>query len=125
MSLEAIGIVSEDVKKSIDFYRRLGIKLKKMSAQEHYDGVTPSGTRIMVDSAELIRSIDPAFKKIRGNGIALCFNQGSARKVDKLYAELTGAGFKGIKAPWDAFWGQRYACVSDPDGNQIDLFAAL
>jgi hypothetical protein len=27
--------------------------------------------------------------------------------------------------PWDAFCGQRYACVLDPDGNQIDLFADL
>jgi uncharacterized glyoxalase superfamily protein PhnB len=28
-------------------------------------------------------------------------------------------------APWDAFWGQRYATVLDPDGNSVDLFAAL
>ena len=33
--------------------------------------------------------------------------------------------FAGKKAPWDAFWGQRYACVLDPDGNQIDLFAQI
>jgi uncharacterized glyoxalase superfamily protein PhnB len=33
------------------------------------------------------------------------------------------AGFKGKKEPWDAFWGQRYACALDPDGYQIDLFA--
>ena len=31
----------------------------------------------------------------------------------------------GHKEPWDAFWGQRYASVKDPDGNQIDLFAPL
>ena len=27
--------------------------------------------------------------------------------------------------PWDAFWGQRYAQVKDPDGNVVDLFAPL
>ena len=27
--------------------------------------------------------------------------------------------------PFDAFWGQRYATVRDPDGNAVDLFAAL
>jgi len=27
--------------------------------------------------------------------------------------------------PWDAFWGQRYAIVTDPDGNHISLFAPL
>ena len=25
----------------------------------------------------------------------------------------------------DAFWGQRYTTVLDPDGNSVDLFAAL
>ena len=29
-----------------------------------------------------------------------------------------------VHEPWDAFWGQRYAVVSDPDDNTIDLFAA-
>jgi uncharacterized glyoxalase superfamily protein PhnB len=27
--------------------------------------------------------------------------------------------------PWDAFWGQRYAVVHDPDGNGVDLFCPL
>jgi len=44
-------------------------------------------------------------------------------RVDEVYAAITNAGFTGKKAPWDAFWGQRYACVLDPDGNQVDLFA--
>ena len=25
--------------------------------------------------------------------------------------------------PFDAFWGQRYAQVKDPDGNPVDIFA--
>ena len=25
------------------------------------------------------------------------------------------AGFEGEKEPWDAFWGQRYALLGDPD----------
>lgn len=28
-------------------------------------------------------------------------------------------------APWDAFWGQRYGILNDPDGNTIDLFCPL
>lgn len=34
-------------------------------------------------------------------------------------------GGTGVKEPWDAFWGQRYCSVMDPDGNQIDIFANL
>jgi uncharacterized glyoxalase superfamily protein PhnB len=45
--------------------------------------------------------------------------------VDAAYQRLTAAGYAGRKEPWDAFWGQRYATVLDPDGNSVDLFAPL
>jgi uncharacterized glyoxalase superfamily protein PhnB len=45
--------------------------------------------------------------------------------VDALHQKLTGAGYASRKAPWDAFWGQRYATVEDPDGNPVDLFCPL
>ncbi|HWF79810.1 MAG TPA: VOC family protein [Streptosporangiaceae bacterium] len=38
---------------------------------------------------------------------------------------MVGAGYEGHLEPWDARWGQRYAIVKDPDGNAVDLFAAL
>lgn len=125
MSLQAIGIVSEDIKKSIAFYKLLGVALKRTGGPDHYDATLPSGVRLMVDTVELIQSFDPSFKKVRGTGLTLCFDPGSAKKVDALYKTITHKGFKSVKEPWDAFWGQRYACVQDPDGNQIDLFSAL
>jgi hypothetical protein len=30
-----------------------------------------------------------------------------------------------ITAPWDAYWGQRYALLGDPDGVRVNLYAAL
>ena len=45
--------------------------------------------------------------------------------VDAAYAQLTNAGHHGELAPFDAFWGQRYATVHDPDGTGVDLFAPL
>jgi hypothetical protein len=41
--------------------------------------------------------------------------------VDRLYHELTDANGHGYKEPWDAFWGQCYAQVPDPDGSIVDL----
>jgi len=29
------------------------------------------------------------------------------------------------RKPWDAFWGQRYAQLPDPDGVPVDLYAGL
>ena len=45
--------------------------------------------------------------------------------MDDVYERIVAAGFEGDKPPWDAFWGQRYAQVRDPDGVPVDLFATL
>lgn len=45
--------------------------------------------------------------------------------MDAVYEGLLAAGYDGELKPWDAFWGQRYAVVLDPDGNGVDLFAPL
>jgi uncharacterized glyoxalase superfamily protein PhnB len=45
--------------------------------------------------------------------------------VDATYERLVSLGYDGHKAPWDAFWGMRYAVVDDPDGAPVDLFAPL
>jgi catechol 2,3-dioxygenase-like lactoylglutathione lyase family enzyme len=125
MSLDAIGIIAADPAKSVAFYALLGIELKRMGEHEHFEGATPSGVRIMLDSVGLIRSFDPDWQTPTGSGVVLCFKQPSPAHVDSLYDQITQAGFSGKKAPWDAFWGQRYACMLDPDAHQIDLFATL
>jgi len=123
--LDAIGIISGDLAKSVEFYGLLGVELTKHGDGDHWEGTTLSGVRLMLDSVELIRSMDPQWKKPTGSGVVLCFKQGSATDVDDLYDAVTAAGFTGKKKPWDAFWGQRYASIVDPDGNQVDLFAPL
>jgi uncharacterized glyoxalase superfamily protein PhnB len=45
--------------------------------------------------------------------------------VDVTFERLVGHGYEAVVAPFDAFWGQRYATVHDPDGNAVDLFAPL
>jgi uncharacterized glyoxalase superfamily protein PhnB len=55
--------------------------------------------------------------------MSLAFLCSSPEEVDATYERLATLGH-GYKEPWDAFWGQRYAIVKDPDGNHIDLFAS-
>jgi len=123
VSLDAIGIVAEHPAKSVEFYALLGVAFEKAGTHDHYSATTPSGVRIMLDSVELIRSFDPTWAKPTGSGVVMCFKQPTAAAVDALYARIIAAGFASKQPPWDAFWGQRYACVLDPDGHQIDLFA--
>jgi uncharacterized glyoxalase superfamily protein PhnB len=66
--------------------------------------------------------------RLRANGssgIGLAFRLETPAEVDTTYEKLVAAGYDGHKAPWDAFWGQRYALIRDPDGNNVDLFAPL
>jgi uncharacterized glyoxalase superfamily protein PhnB len=79
----------------------------------------------MWDTVDLVKSIDPSWSEPKGQRITLGFKCDSPAEVDELYARLLAAGYAGHKEPWDAFWGQRYAMVTDPDGNHVDLFAAL
>ena len=125
MSLDAIGIVSKNIEGSIKFYEILGVSLKQTGGPDHYEGITPSGVRIMLDSVELMKKLNPDWKEPVGSGVILCFKQDSPQSVDAVFEKVTEAGFQSVKEPWDAFWDQRYSSVLDPDGNQIDIFASL
>ncbi|WP_199923329.1 VOC family protein [Streptomyces sp. NRRL F-5123] len=123
--LDMIGIVVSDMAASLSFYRLLGIDLPAAADGEaHVEVTLAGGLRLAWDTVATVRSFDPQWQPARGNRIALAFDCGTPAGVDALWDELTGAGFEGHLKPWDAFWGQRYAVVHDPDGNPVDLFAA-
>jgi catechol 2,3-dioxygenase-like lactoylglutathione lyase family enzyme len=125
-SLAAIGIVSRDIAESCRFYRTLGLDVPEPAeGEQHFEITLPNGLRLMWDTEELIRQLDPEWKRPDGHGLALAFECKNVADVNGTYSRITGAGFTGKKEPYDAFWGQRYATVADPDGNVIDLFAPL
>jgi len=124
---DAVGLVVADMERSMAFYRRLGLEIVvDPAAADHAEARLPGGLRMMWDTQESIGSFDPSWTAPSGSPrIALAFACDSAADVDRLYLELTEAGYAGQREPWDAFWGQRYATVGDPDGNGVDLFAWL
>jgi catechol 2,3-dioxygenase-like lactoylglutathione lyase family enzyme len=126
-ALAAIGIVAADIADSCRFYRTLGLDVPEPpQGEDHFDITLPSGLRLMWDTEELIHRLDPEWRRPgAGHALSLAFESESARDVDATYKRLTDAGFTGKKEPFDAFWGQRYASVADPDGNAVDLFAPL
>lgn len=124
MMLAAIGIVAHDLSRSVAFYRLLGLDFPDPREQDHLEARTASGLRVMLDSEELIRKLVPGWTRQAGTGLALAFECASPAEVDATFRAVLAGGHRAKAEPWDAFWGQRYACVLDPDGNQIDLFAA-
>lgn len=123
-SLAAIGIHSRDLGASIRFYRLLGVAFPDPNGQ-HVEATLPSGLRLMLDDLELIKKLDPEWTAPAGHRMGLAFECASPADVDALHQRIVAAGHRSKTAPWDAFWGQRYAQVIDPDGNVVDLFAAL
>ena len=121
-ALAAIGITTRDVAEAARFYRTLGLDVPEPPAgEDHFEITLPSGLRLMWDTVALIRQIDPGWAEPTGHRMSLAFEC----DVDEVHARLVGAGFTSKAVPWDAFWGQRYAQVFDPDGNAVDLFHPL
>jgi catechol 2,3-dioxygenase-like lactoylglutathione lyase family enzyme len=118
LRLDLIGIVAHDMRASLEFYRRLGLDIPEGAEDEpHAEATTRSGLRVAWDAAELIQQIDPEWTEPSGgHRVALAFLCPDPASVDAKYEELDALG-NGHKDPWDAFWGQRYASVKDPDGN--------
>lgn len=125
VQFDLVGIVVEDMGRSLAFYRELGFDLPpEADGEPHVEVTLPGGLRMAWDTADIVRSFDPSWTPpTGGHRIGLAFLCGTPEGVDATYERLTGLGYEGHKAPWDAVWGQRYAVVHDPDGNGVDLFA--
>ncbi|PSK67433.1 hypothetical protein B0E53_00552 [Micromonospora sp. MH33] len=124
---DLIGMVVTDMGRTLDFYRRLGLPVPSgADGEPHVEITLGNGVRLAWDTVETIRGFDPDYAPATGGPrAALAFRCADPADVDRWYAELTAAGHHGHRAPWDAFWGQRYAVLHDPDGNGVDLFAPL
>ena len=125
-TFNGIGIIVADMGRSLAFYRRLGLDIPAAADSEpHVNVALGAGVNLMIDTIDTIKSFDAQWTPPQGgNAFGLAFECADPAEVDRVFAELTGAGYESHLAPWDAFWGQRYAVVVDPDGHHVDLFAA-
>ncbi len=123
---DMVGLTVRDMAASLRFYRLLGLDIPEEGADQAYvEVITPNGYRISWNSLEMVKGFDPDWQEPVGQRLGLAFKCDSPTEVDALYARVVAAGFASHKPPWDAFWGQRYAVVFDPDGSKVDLFAPL
>ena len=122
---DLIGIVVEDMARSLAFYRLLGLDLPPdADGLPHAEVVLPGGLRLAWDTEQTVRSFDDGWRPPSGgHRLGLAFRLDTPAEVDAAYKEVIAAGYDGYKEPWDAFWGMRYAVVHDPDGNSVDLFS--
>lgn len=126
MKLDAVGVKTTDLNKTVQFYKILGFEFPEFEpTEQHLEAVRQEGQpRLMIDSAELLMSMTGE-KPHPANTSAFALLYDTPEELNEVASKVALAGFKIFKEPWDAFWGQRYAIVEDPDGHRIDLFSYL
>lgn len=125
-----VNIVSGDMEASIAFYRRLGVDIPDQAVWRtpsgaHHANARSGETDFEMDSAAFARIWNAGWSgRADLNGrVVLGFHVPSREAVDVTYADLTDAGYVGLQAPHDAFWGARYTIVEDPDGIAVGLMS--
>jgi catechol 2,3-dioxygenase-like lactoylglutathione lyase family enzyme len=122
-----IDLVVGNLDQAVAFYRRLGLHVpedgvwRTQSGAHHAtaaDGGGPIGLEFV--SRRLAQACDWGFAAERGR-VVVNVELESREAVDRMWTELLSEGCQGLQAPYDAFWGARYAVVEDPDGNPVGL----
>jgi uncharacterized glyoxalase superfamily protein PhnB len=131
LELFMIGLVVQDMARSLEFYRLLGLAIPAGSeGQAHVEIKMGSGLTFFLDSNP--SRWDPGFVK-RKNPVRteasdsypfiLEFYLKERAAVDAKYNQMTGSGYQGQRAPYQTSFGMYFAIVNDPDGNSILLSA--
>lgn len=124
IQLDTIGLVVRNMGASLAFYRTLGLAIPDgQDAETNVEFTAPNGITLGFLTEETARRADPRFQEPLGQRMNLQFKCDSADEVDATHARLIAAGYTSYDDPWDAYWGQRFARVIDPDGNIVNLFA--
>lgn len=121
-----VEIVVQDMAASLRFYRLLGVEIPAEADNEaHVSVALADGFGLAWDTAVLMEQIHGHWEPASGHRINLAFACENSTAVDAMHQKMVNQGYRSAKAPWDAFWGQRYAVLLDPDDNLIDLYAPL
>ena len=131
--LDQINIVSGNLQASLAFYRRLGVEIPEEHVWSTASGIHHASAGETANPAINFELDSIAFARIwnqswqsrqdLGGRVVVGFKLSSRNAVDAVYGDLTRAGYTGLQAPYDAFWGSRYAVVEDPDGIAVGLMS--
>ena len=122
--MSMIGLLVEDMERSLAFYRALGLTIPEGAEEEAHVEVEIGGEVILFWDAAFDATYDPEREKPRGGYWILPeFFVGSREAVDALYGKLVSHGHPGHRPPFETHFGAYMAMVDDPDGNTVLLTA--
>lgn len=117
LELYMVGLVAQDIDKSLEFYRRLGVDFpQRVEGRPHVEARMSGGLTFFLNAPS-------ALPELAGAGVIFEFYLDDRSKVDAKYNELVGHGYESFHAPYVASIGTYFALVKDPDGNVVLLSA--
>ncbi len=124
--LDQLNIVVTDMPAAVAFYRLLGVEIAETlpAWQPHHRTLSSvaAGFDADLDSASFAAVWNRGWPAGRA-GVVIGFRVAERAEVDALYAKITSAGYRGQQAPYDTFWGARYAIVEDPSGIAVGIMS--
>ncbi len=124
--LDQVNLVVSDMELTVAFYRLLGLDIPDTDPAwqaHHRSAVTAEGLDIDFDSEVFARQWNAGSTGVSASSCVLGFRFPTREAVDEVYSRVVGAGHPAQQAPYDTFWGSRYAIVEDPDGNAVGLMS--
>ena len=126
--LDQINIVVPDVAAAVDFYRLLGVDIADTQPvwEHHHREVTSTGDAMHADlDSQAFAAVWNQGWPDGVSGVVVGFRVSSREAVDELHDRVVAAGHRSQQAPYDAFWGARYAVVEDPAGTSVGIMSAV
>jgi catechol 2,3-dioxygenase-like lactoylglutathione lyase family enzyme len=129
LRLDQLNLVVRDVEASRAFYARLGLDFGDRHDPvwaKHHVGAERgdrAGIDVDLDSTSFVKKWDAGWPG--GTGVVVGFKVDSRQEVDELVAAMAAEGVPVQQQPFDAFWGARYAVLSDPDGNGVGIMSPI
>ena len=132
-----IDVVTKDFMQSVEFYRAMGVDIPEDkiwsddNGPQHLDLKLVDdgkfGVGLDIDSESLTLGYSPAWAEsaAKGAAIMVSFRVDSREDVDALHDHMVSLGHASHLAPWDAFWGARFAIIVDPNGNHVSIMGPM
>ena len=117
LELYMVGVIAQDMDKSLEFYRRLGLAIPEGS-----DGQSHVGVKMGSELTFFLNSRG-RLGELPSSGVIFEFYLKERAAVDAKYNELIGFGYPSAHTPFVTSFGMYFAMVNDPDGHTILLSA--
>jgi hypothetical protein len=124
LEIYMVGVIVEDMRRSIEFYRRLGVEFPEGSEDKGHVEVKMGKMTFFLTTKAVNARWDPAKTEASGGyRMILEFYLEQPALLDAKYAEMIGYGYEAHVEPYMVTPQLRFAMINDPDGNTILLSA--